>query len=183
MKIYCESKFHDYLLTTYINDLMNNLKVKNIIHSWFFIRYKDDKDHIRLRIFYEIKSLELYNIINDFQKSLYNTGLVSKIVYEPYEREYLRYGGDDNISFFEKIFYRESQDIIRFLKNKDSITKECFFVCTCIQTMKNLKLNENEMLMILKDFKVMKKNKKSLKLFLIDHMKQVVKIKSLFIQN
>lgn len=165
MKIYSNKKYLDYLLTTYIFNYINKTNVKLHIKSWFYIRYIDKDSHIRLRIFYDQFDSSLFNILKDFQNELYQSGLVSNIIYDSYEREYLRYGGENHIEFFENYFNKDSIDILNFLKRKSEITKEVFFVITCIQTMNNLRYTKKQMLSVLNDFKLNKEYRKKMRDF------------------
>jgi len=49
-KIYCGAKTADLLLTDTLRPLLNRLTATNQINQWFFIRYTDPENHIRLRL-------------------------------------------------------------------------------------------------------------------------------------
>lgn len=166
MKIFSKKSDQDYLLLSYINPFINKVREKNLINNCFYIRYKEDNDHLRLRLLYDKKknSLLLSEIL-EFQNKIYSSGIVSSISFYPYEREYLRYGGEKNIKYFEEYFNAETCDILQFLNMKGSLSKEAFFVCSCISTLNNLNISLERSLKILKIFHLNQSDKKDLQKF------------------
>lgn len=48
-KLYTGRKFTDRLLTELVTPLIEKLKEDRIVRKWFFVRYMDPKDHLRIR--------------------------------------------------------------------------------------------------------------------------------------
>ena len=48
MKLYMNEHFMDYFIINYLDKLVNDISGKK---DWFYVRYKDPKSHIRIRIY------------------------------------------------------------------------------------------------------------------------------------
>lgn len=106
----------------YVNKLIKNGEVE----KFFFIRYKDTEDHLRLR-FYNSKGNNKH-IFDSFQQLLQEDvekGLIHNIVIDSYRREINRY----NKKFIDKVetlFFADSiavMDIISVLKQVEDSQK------------------------------------------------------------
>ena len=170
LKLYTKKNDQNSLLITYINDFIQQITNKNLTNKLFYIRYKDKYHHLRLRIFFNDSQKEeiLKNVIL-FQRKVYLSNIVKKIIIDSYEREYQRYGGEKNIDFFEEYFTCETIDIINILnqvrKKKLNLAIETVFVLTTIHTLKTLFVSEKEILKLLDNFKVKNSQKKELSIF------------------
>ena len=49
-KLYCGVRISDSLLTDLVLPLVIKLTTESLIEKWFFIRYSDPENHIRLRL-------------------------------------------------------------------------------------------------------------------------------------
>lgn len=121
LKLYIEKSRENEFLTECFNKFMNNLVEKNIIKKYFFIRYEDDKKHIRLRMLknndYE---LEFYQLCKEFLDKMYKEKIINHVIIDTYIREIERYGGEKIINEAEEMFYRNSQVTIKLLEFNDS---------------------------------------------------------------
>ncbi|MEZ2442765.1 thiopeptide-type bacteriocin biosynthesis protein [Chitinophaga sp. RCC_12] len=97
----------DYILTEYIQPFLN--QNNELINKWFFIRYNEGGDHLRLRL--QVKEGTLSgDLMEQFHKLLgpeLESGTVTDIQIRTYEREMERYGPD----FIEEIechFFNDS---------------------------------------------------------------------------
>jgi len=115
-KIYCHPARSNELLAAPIYSMLEELKIKQLISSWFFIRYNDPDHHIRLRLlirpgcFGEVlkfTTAELGELYRLLKISDYRTAI--------YEREMERYGFD-KIQLFEHLFYKSSNYVISYFK-------------------------------------------------------------------
>lgn len=115
-KIYTGTKTADYLLTQIIKPLTEDLLQKQIIDQWFFIRYADPDQHLRVRFHCaETQNIgkvidQLYPLLNKYQQE----ELIWKIQTDTYHRELERYG-KNAIQDAEKYFYYDSKMIVDFL--------------------------------------------------------------------
>lgn len=176
MKIFSRKSDQDYLLLTYIKPFIEILNKSHLVNNCFYIRYKDEADHIRLRLLYnkENNSALLTEILN-FQNKIYSSGIVFSISFYPYEREYLRYGGEKNIRYFEKYFTAESYDILQYLNKKNNLSKEILFVSSCILTLERLSIPIDKSLKMFRYFLLNKSDKSDLQKFR-KHNKELIDI-------
>ena len=115
-KIYCGNKTAEQLLRTKILQFVEVGLRNNLFEQFFFIRYKDDFSHLRIRFYNSdlAKQKKLFELLNQALKPDLNTGLVNKVLLDTYNREIERYGGTF-IEFAEKIFYADSLAVLKIL--------------------------------------------------------------------
>lgn len=117
-KIYCGSYSSDNILVENILPIVTELKHKNLISHWFFIRYNDPKNHIRIR-FHLMNSEAIQEVITTMQRSL-STLIEKDLVYDlavgTYKREIERYG-ETTIEEVEKLFYYHSEKTLQLIDN------------------------------------------------------------------
>lgn len=112
-KIYCGPKTAENLLKTVIRVFVEE---KGLFERFFFLRYKDETDHLRVRF---------YNTDADRQPAVYkafiialqpflDAGLVSRVALDTYDREMERYG-EDTIDAAETLFFHDSCAVLRFI--------------------------------------------------------------------
>ncbi len=94
VKIYCGTKWVDKLLAKVLLPLVNSLLEEQVIEQWFFLRYQDPDNHIRIR-FYNAHDPHFGEQISSRLKELFayylEHGIVQKIQYDTYTREIERY--------------------------------------------------------------------------------------------
>jgi len=124
-KIYTGVKTSDYILLEKLKPVILKLEKKNIIQKWFFIRYKDPDEHLRIRFLVKktanlnIVIQSLYFVLNKLLKQ----NLIWKIQTDTYKREIERYG-KNTISDSEYLFWKDSKMILKYLKLKSSFIKQ-----------------------------------------------------------
>lgn len=126
-KIYAGVKTSDYILLEKLKPIISNLENKKIIIQWFFIRYKDTDEHLRLRILMS-NTKHLNEIIQEFNivfNELLGQNLVWKIQTDTYKREIERYG-KNTIVDSEYLFWKDSKMIFKYLKIKSSFKEQEF---------------------------------------------------------
>lgn len=154
-KIYLQHKFSNKLLVILGDYIEKKLKRKGIIEKWFFIRYSDPKEHIRLRIY--TKNLSkvftiiegISNIFNYYVKS----SIISNVTQDTYQREVERYG-NNNIIKSEILFYKDSKLIYNIYKSFNIINyRQLFFASYLIieKYLETLGTDDNERLRFLSD--------------------------------
>lgn len=114
VKIYAGINTTEKILKTVIKPLVEELSGKGIIDKWFFIRYTDPDDHIRVRFhhatdkgFWKTVLSELYRIISQE----IDPGLIHKIQTDTYIREIERYGAG-TMEWSERIFSYDSEAVL-----------------------------------------------------------------------
>jgi lantibiotic biosynthesis protein len=124
-KLYGGVKNADRVLTEYIKPLIDNLIEMNLIDYWFFIRYSDPSNHLRVRVHLPDTS-KVGEVILQFHQNIQRAvevKLLSKIQTDTYERELERYDFE-NIEFAEKLFFHNSEAIIHFLELTEGDERE-----------------------------------------------------------
>ena len=116
-KIYCGELTLDRLLINELHSYLKKLNTKNLIKSWFFIRYYDPDHHVRLRL--EIQKNEQgYEIIKSFNTTineLVADNFIWKAEISSYDRELERYAWL-NYDISEKLFHIDSAYYLRSLE-------------------------------------------------------------------
>ncbi|MBV8253974.1 MAG: lantibiotic dehydratase [Chitinophaga sp.] len=126
-KIYCGPKWMDKLLTTAVFPIVNHLKNEGLADSWFFVRYQDPENHLRLR-FHLTDPDHTQAVIQEINQALqdYTTDeIVYKIQYDTYTRELERYGAE-NIAHCEHLFHLDSELILELLPHIQSGNQEFY---------------------------------------------------------
>lgn len=124
-KIYTGVNTADYVLTEKLNPVILSLLENKIISKWFFIRYNDPDDHIRVRFNCEtIENItkvinELYPVFNE----LIASDVIWKLQTDTYQREMERYG-ESTIIESESIFYYDSKMMLNYATLKPYFEKE-----------------------------------------------------------
>lgn len=116
-KFYCGDKIAEKVLQEAILPAVNDLKTKELIDKWFFIRYIDkDGFHLRFRIKLKDKTLfsKCINSIKYHLAPMEQEGLVWKTQIDQYLRETERYGYE-SIEDTETFFHVDSESTLQFI--------------------------------------------------------------------
>jgi thiopeptide-type bacteriocin biosynthesis protein len=116
-KVYCGPKTADNLLKTMIGAFVEAGIEAALFERFFFIRYKDDAHHLRIR-FYNTdigKQPAVYKAFMSGLQPFLDQGLVARIVVDTYERETERYGASA-IEATETLFHHDSLAVLRFIR-------------------------------------------------------------------
>lgn len=116
-KLYTGTKTADKLLIQQIDKITNKLQKEGVINKWFFIRYADPKNHIRLRfqLTHKTDFTTLNTVIKKELSGLVKQGILWKIQTDTYQRELERYG-HKTMDLSELVFYINSQTTLELLK-------------------------------------------------------------------
>lgn len=118
-KIYTGVQITDTILIEKLYPIIEELKSKGIIEKWFFIRYKDTDEHLRLR-FYSPKNENILQIISNLSavfEELMQQGIIWNVQLNTYQREIERYGSK-TIEASERLFYYDSEMILNYISLK-----------------------------------------------------------------
>lgn len=119
-KIYCKQRDMDVILKRDLFPFINKTSIK----KWFFVKYVDDRFHIRLRIQFREKSCGL-NFINHLN-TLSRTEIISNYEIHPYVRESERYGGVNIMSAIEEYFHKDTIFALSIIDNNNFSDPEDF---------------------------------------------------------
>jgi len=117
----------DPQLQMLLSDLVNQ---KHIV-KWFFVRYEDPENHLRLRMKCEGNvQMEITNRVSAWIKDFMKIGLVTDFVIGTYKPELHRYAFA-GIDLIETIFYRSSQVVLDFYSERSDYDKLlCFAIAS-----------------------------------------------------
>jgi hypothetical protein len=117
VKLYGGGGALDEILTTAIPALVRTAVASGSATRWFFIRYSDPHDHLRIRFNgtpVRIRQ-ELLPQVCDTLNPLLGTGKLWKIDFDTYERAIERYGGTEGLCAAEDIFFADSEAVLDIL--------------------------------------------------------------------
>lgn len=152
LKIYTGIKTADLILEESIEPLVKYFQKENYISKWFFIRYNDPKPHLRVR--FMLTDIQNYTeVLKSINASLHNfteSGEISNIVIDTYNREIERYG-ENTMEAAETFFYRNSEFTLQCLHydDEEKIIVSLFLID---QMLNKLNLSVQEKLEWMKDF-------------------------------
>ncbi|TDO68940.1 thiopeptide-type bacteriocin biosynthesis protein [Flavobacterium chryseum] len=125
-KIYTGVKTSDYILLEKLQPIISSLEINKIIQKWFFIRYQDPEEHIRIRFLVK-NTKNIATIIQALYpifEELLEQNLVWNIQTDTYKREIERYGKTTMIDS-EFFFWKDSQMALQYIRAKpDFLTQE-----------------------------------------------------------
>jgi thiopeptide-type bacteriocin biosynthesis protein len=116
-KLYTGASSADRLLTDPIGPISQALRSKGCIDRWFFIRYADPDDHLRwrLRVAGKTRPSTVQRHVERAIAWAPWKGLVHRLVFDTYEREVERYGGEVGVDAAERYFWIDSEAVIELL--------------------------------------------------------------------
>jgi thiopeptide-type bacteriocin biosynthesis protein len=122
-KLYSSPSTSDRLLSQTIGPVSVSLLSKGSIDRWFFVRYGDPDDHLRwrLRVAGTTRAATVQRHIERALATALSSGLVRRLVFDTYEREIERYGGDAGIEMAEQYFWADSEAIVQLLDPEQGI--------------------------------------------------------------
>jgi thiopeptide-type bacteriocin biosynthesis protein len=172
-KIYTGVNTADFILTEKLNPVIVSLKENKIITKWFFIRYNDPDDHLRIR--FNCKTTDnVSKVINKLYPifdELIESDVIWKLQTDTYQREIERYG-EGTILDSESIFYYDSEMVLDYISLKlhfeDDKTQLLFSFLAIDSFLNSFSLNISDKLLVLdnlqesfkKEFNVDKQLKK-----------------------
>lgn len=124
-KIYTGVKITDSILVEKLHPVIEELVSKDIIEKWFFIRYKDPDEHLRLR-FYSSKPENLFQVITKLHfilEELIQQDIIWKVQIDTYQKEMERYGAK-TIEDSESLFCYDSEMILNYISFKPYFINE-----------------------------------------------------------
>lgn len=110
LKIFINAENEEFFLINQISPLIRNLLNSQMIDDWFYVRYREERSHLRIRFHGTEKSICSQVIPMIYQQASYwlNGGMISDFSFHCYEREVERYGGPEAIEHAEKLFSYDS---------------------------------------------------------------------------
>lgn len=138
-KIYCGNTSAEMLLSSVIFHFIQKGVANSLFDSFFFIRYKDESPHLRVR-FYNENAVKQHYVFDAFSEALgphLSSGVINKITLDCYDREVERYTVA-YMDFAERFFYFDSKCVLNFLNllhGTDSVKYRMLFALIGIDLM------------------------------------------------
>jgi thiopeptide-type bacteriocin biosynthesis protein len=101
----------DHLVRDVVGPLANRLVAERHADRWFFVRYADPHDHLRVRF----QGGAVLPVVQAAVAPLVEDGRIWKVQLDTYEREVERYGGDAGIGPCEDLFHLDSAAAVELL--------------------------------------------------------------------
>ncbi|HEU5228617.1 MAG TPA: thiopeptide-type bacteriocin biosynthesis protein, partial [Ktedonobacteraceae bacterium] len=110
VKLYCTPAQQEEIIASPLRDLIRQLRERQLIDRWFFLRYADPQPHLRLRIHTHASEQiqAALHLLLSWSRQLAAGGLIQRFVLDTYEREVARYGGPAAIDLLEEVFSVDS---------------------------------------------------------------------------
>ena len=138
-KIYCGSYSADTVLIENILPIVAELLQRKLIDQWFFIRYHDPKNHLRLRFHLPNTGnlQEIIKLAQPYFSKFIEKDIVYDIVTATYKREIERYG-KRTIMEAEKLFYCHSEKTLQLIDSTTPAHDEIARIFASLQMMDDL---------------------------------------------
>jgi thiopeptide-type bacteriocin biosynthesis protein len=116
-RLYAGASNADRLLSHLIGPVSQTLLSRGWIDRWFFIRYADPDQHLRWRLHVagRTRASSVQRCLERAITKALASGLVRRLVFDTYEREVERYGGDAGVDAAERYFWIDSEAIVQLL--------------------------------------------------------------------
>jgi thiopeptide-type bacteriocin biosynthesis protein len=117
LKLYTGSVTADLVLRAAIAPLVARAMESGAADRWFFIRYNDPQNHLRVRFGGEPARLrEIIDWLPELLDPLMEEGRIWRWQLDTYEREVERYGGPEGMEIAERIFHADSEAVLTVLE-------------------------------------------------------------------
>jgi len=116
-KFYCHPSASNGILVRDVLSIILRLKKQGALKSWFFIRYADPDNHLRLRIkINPDDGAKVVRYVEQKMRGQVARGSINNLVLDTYKREIERYG-DDTIEYAETVFCASSELVVNYLRS------------------------------------------------------------------
>ncbi|MFS2015409.1 lantibiotic dehydratase [Massilia sp. CT11-108] len=126
VKVYGGALQADNMLIDTIAPLLNRAQQEGLIDRWFFIRYADPDQHLRVR-FHSLVTASRQRVTDELMTALtpaLQNYQCTRLALDTYEQERDRYGGPRAISLAEQLFHHDSvlaTQLLALLRDSDGL--------------------------------------------------------------
>ena len=133
VKLYGGARRADHLIGQ-LDDLVAPFLAQGIAQRWFFIRYADPDEHVRLRIGGDPAALTAHVLpaVTAWAAARQGTGELTRMTIDTYDRETDRYGGPAGIEPAEAIFEQDSRSVSVLLADAESASMDKRWLLTLL---------------------------------------------------
>lgn len=116
-KWYCGPQTANRILREVLRPLTQELQARQLIDKWYFIRYADPDNHLRVRFHLSVVEHlgEIVQLVNKYLAPCLHAGYIWKSQTDTYRRELERYGRR-TIVLSESLFHYQSTELLRELE-------------------------------------------------------------------
>lgn len=118
--LYGPSGSSDRVLVDHVATAVRAVREAGLVDAWFFIRYVDPSNHLRVRFHGEPRVLinEVLFALNEALAPALAEGLLYRVSLDTYEREVERYGGLEGVEAMERFATADSDAVLAVLAEK-----------------------------------------------------------------
>ena len=117
LRLYTGAGYADRVLREHVAPLMREARAQDQLKAWFFVRFQDSFEHLRLR-FQARDRTALLQLTDRLLASLAQAqrrGLLWRVQADDYLPELQRYGGAQGMALVEQLFALDSEDVLSLL--------------------------------------------------------------------
>jgi lantibiotic biosynthesis protein len=117
-KVYAGGTIADQLVAGPLAEFAREALVSALADDWFFLRYRDDRPHLRVRFRGDPSRLtgELTPRLYAWASDLMGRGACQGVTLDTYERELERYGGERGMDVAEAVFGVDSSTVVELIR-------------------------------------------------------------------
>jgi thiopeptide-type bacteriocin biosynthesis protein len=118
-KLYAGRATCDRVVVDLVAPLAAEAMADGAVDRWFFLRYGDPGWHVRFRLHGDPGELagRWLGRLHDLAEPWVESGRISRIAVDTYEREVERYGGDEGILLAEEVFRLDSEAAVTSIRD------------------------------------------------------------------
>ncbi len=127
LKLYAISQLEEDLIANDLLPFGESLIKEEICQSWYFVRYSDQRKHLRVRFRTGDSAAVLFQRVSDWASQLMQSGQCTEFAFDTYDREIERYGGTAMLEVIEKVFHADSiacAHLLSLTRNKTALSDE-----------------------------------------------------------
>ncbi|GIO33632.1 MULTISPECIES: lantibiotic dehydratase [Paenibacillus] len=150
IKLYGIYERENDLIGLHLADLWDRPEIRQWAEKFYFIRYKDDENHIRLRFYGNPQELWSTGIryLNQWCNKLRHDGLLTRMTIDTYVPEFERYGGITLMEMAESVFAADSKFVSLYLgevrRKQIHLAEEAAAVMNILDILSSFGLNLEE---------------------------------------
>jgi len=113
-------------MTRNLRSLVDDVCKRGLASRWFFLRYADPHEHLRLRFHGDPETLResvLPHVVA-WASALVADGVLASFAFDAYEREVSRYGGQAGLDVCEDVFCADSSFVLGVIRHRLSLIDE-----------------------------------------------------------
>jgi thiopeptide-type bacteriocin biosynthesis protein len=114
-KLYTGRLTTDAVLRGVVAPLVAEARASGACDGWFFLRYQDPDQHVRVRLHGDVA--RLLPLLDRHATPFVDDGTVERVQLDTYRREVARYGGPDGVVLSERLFEADSVAALAALRS------------------------------------------------------------------